>query len=82
MNWIRITAKSQKDIRVGDFVRTIYFSNTLYKVLSIEYVDDEMYLMVGVSDKHGAVDERCIYARQHIKYFGTYSPQNRKAQVI
>lgn len=82
MAWIPITTKNQKYIRVGDFVSAMYCRGVLYKVLSIEYLEDVMHLMVGICDKHGTVDEEHIYSRQHIKYFGTYSPQHRKARVV
>lgn len=82
MNWILITAENQKHIRVGDFVTTQYCRGVLYKVLSTEYYECELYLAVGVCDKHGNIDEECIYHHPRIICFDSYSPQNRKVQVV
>lgn len=82
MNWTPITAENQKDIRVGDFVTAKYCKGVLYKVISTECYEGELYLAVGVCDKHGNVDEKCIYHHQKIICFNSYSPQNRKATVV
>ena len=82
MNWIPITAESKKHIRVGDFVTAKYCKGVLYKVLSTECYEGELYLAVGVCDKHGNIDEECVYHHQKIIYFGSYSPQNRRAKVV
>lgn len=37
MNWISITDKNKKDIRIGDFISTTYGKGIIYKVLGIEY---------------------------------------------
>ena len=37
MNWIPITAKNKKDIRIGDFISATYGKGIIYKVLGIEH---------------------------------------------
>lgn len=83
MEWIRTTEKNQNDIRVGDFVSTIYCAGIIYKVLKIEHVKDKTFLDVGVCDKNGNIEsEDWIYRHQEIICFDEYSPRNRKARVI
>ena len=83
MNWISITDKNKKDIRIGDFISTIYGKGIIYKVLFIGYYMGKMLLDVGVCDKNGNIErENCIYYGQDILFFNAYSPRNRKAQVV
>ena len=83
MNWISITDKNKKDIRIGDFISATYGKGIIYKVLCIGYYMEEMLLDVGVCDKNGNIErENCIYYGQDILCFNEYSPRNRKAQVI
>lgn len=83
MKWIPITAKNKKDIRIGDFISTIYGKGIIYKVLYIEYYMGKMLLDVGVCDKNGNIErEDCIYHSQDILFFNAYSPRNRKARVV
>ena len=83
MNWISITDKNKKDIRIGDSISATYCKGIIYKVLGIEYHMKKMFLDVCVCDKNGNIErENCIYYGQDILCFNAYSPRNRKAQVV
>ena len=83
MNWIPITAKNKKDIRIGDFISATYGKGIIYKVIGIEYHMKKMFLDVCVCDEHGNIKcDEWIYERQDIIYFDCYSHQNRRATVV
>lgn len=83
MNWIPITAKNKKDIRIGDFISATYGKGIIYKVIGIEYHMKKMFLDVCVCDEHGNIEcDEWIYERQDIIYFDCYSHQNRRATVV
>lgn len=83
MNWISITDKNKKDIRIGDFISATYGKGFIYKVLGIEYHMKKMFLDVGVCNEHGNIErDEWIYKCQDIIYFDCYSPQKRKATVV
>lgn len=83
MNWIPITDKNKKDIRIGDFISVTDGDGIIYKVLGVEYHTGKMFLDVGVCDEHGNIEcDEWIYECQDIIYFDCYSPQKRRATVV
>ena len=83
MNWIPITAKNKKDIRIGDSISATYGKGIIYKVIGIEYHMKKMFLDVCVCDEHGNIEcDEWIYECQDIIYFDCYSHQNRRATVV
>ena len=83
IEWIRATEENQNDIRVGDFVSVSYGDSLIYKVLKVKYVEDGMFLDVGVCDKKGNIERKdWVYYSQPITCFDCYLPQNRKAKVV